>query len=581
MSAIEDELLALAGGNESSDEEEEVMSDRESRDESASPPPAKKGSARDGSRRAPAKRGRKRSDDESDEEEGEASSQPGSPNSIGSAAMEESDSENENVGRAAGDDDDEKYPVDGMFTSQAEKSRIMALREVERESILAERTTEIERQRQNRMLRQLVSKQENEEKKAMKIRKRTASSADLEDDDRKSARQRTETKTSSGIDTLRRARAEKNDRARAREENRRSDKRSPHRGRRGSSVASSRVSYDDKGRSPSPKVSRELPPPGIRDFERIRVGRSRFAQYCFNPGFEEALTGCYVRVSLGPDPSGVDQYRMAKIKAFNTGRPYAITGPGGSFVTDQYVLVQHGKSPKEFAFIFCSDKPFSEREFNRYVTVMSNDGLPLPKTQQLLNKIDDINRFVGRSLTNDEIGEKVERKRKLRYKFDPERRERLVRELEEAKLAGKTSQAQEIQDELDDMQSNRLAFRTSLSSQAATVVTSQQDRLADINRERRRQNAANVGKAQLKEKAEARRREQALERENANKLSAATSLNGTPKIGPKDGDLLPHIAKALESARKADKKGMPSIHRPICDDDIIANIDLDLDIEID
>lgn len=243
-------------------------------------------------------------------------SAPGSPNSIGSAAMEESDSETENVGRSAGGDDDEKYPIDGMFVSHAEKAQIMGLREVERESILAERTTEIERQRQNRMLRQLVSKQENEEKRAMKIRKRTASSADLEDDDRKSSRQRTETKTSAGIDTLRRARAEKNDRARAREENRRPDRHSPHRGRRGSSVASSRSrgSYDDKGRSPSPQANRELPPPGIRDFERIRVGRSRFAQYCFNPGFEEALTGCYVRVSLGPDPSGVDQYRMAKIK---------------------------------------------------------------------------------------------------------------------------------------------------------------------------------------------------------------------------------------------------------------------------
>jgi RNA polymerase-associated protein RTF1 len=206
--------------------------------------------------------------------------------------------------------------------------------------------------------------------------------------------------------------------------------------------------------------------------------------------------------------------------------------------------------------------------------------MTLPKTQSLLNKIDDINRFVGRSLTNEEIGEKVERKRRLRYKFDPDRRERLQRELEEAKLAGKTAQAQELQDELDDMQSNRLAFRTTLSSHTATVVTSQQDRLADINRERRRQNAANVGKAQLKEKAEARRREQ-LERAEAAKLSAATSLNGTPKMGPKDGDLLPHIAKALESARKADKKGIPSIHRPICDDDIIANIELDLDIEID
>lgn len=54
--------------------------------------------------------------------------------------------------------------------------------------------------------------------------------------------------------------------------------------------------------------------------------------------------------------------------AFTSGKPYAITGPGGSFVTDQYVLVQHGKSPKEFAFIFCSDKPFTEVRMSRNAT---------------------------------------------------------------------------------------------------------------------------------------------------------------------------------------------------------------------
>lgn len=37
-----------------------------------------------------------------------------------------------------------------------------------------------------------------------------------------------------------------------------------------------------------------------------------------------------------------------------------MNGPGGSFVTDQYVLAAHGRAEKPFAFIFCSDKPFTE-----------------------------------------------------------------------------------------------------------------------------------------------------------------------------------------------------------------------------
>ncbi|KAM0333563.1 hypothetical protein ACHAQA_002228 [Verticillium albo-atrum] len=607
MSNIDDELLALAGGNDSSDEEE-VMSERESRDDSASPPPSKKAGSG-------AKRGSKnRGDDDSDAEEGEAFSAPGSPKSDGSAAMDESDSEADG---SADQDDDEKYPVDGMFRSAAEKKHVMSLREVERESLLADRQAEIERQQQNRMLRQLVAKQENEEKRN-KVKKRTADAADLDDEDsHKSSRQRTETsKTGAAIDTLRRARAEKNDRARAREENRRQGRDSPRRDRRHSSSRSrSRDSYDG-GRRRSFSADRhspprELPPATIRDFERIRVGRSRFAQYCFNPGFENAISGCYVRVSLGPDPkTGQDDYRLAKIKGISVGKPYALNGPSGSFVTDQYVIAAHGKAEKEFAFIFCSDKPVTEREFNRYVTTLQVDGMAFPKTQVLLNKIDDINKFVERSLTSAEIDEKVARKNGLRKKFDPERRDRLRWEIEEATAAGHTRRIADLQEELDDLLSNRLAFRTTLDAPKTTSVSAaQQNRLADINRERRRQNAANVSKAQLKEKHEARKKEAAIERgevtdmdlsrrirtrtkfvhENHNKNEESkssangTPANGTPKVGPvkKEPEVLPHIAKALENARKAEKKGLPMIHRPICDDDIIGEIDLELDVDFD
>ncbi|KAM0282261.1 hypothetical protein ACHAQH_003125 [Verticillium albo-atrum] len=606
MSNIDDELLALAGGNDSSDEEE-VMSDRDSRANSASPPPSRKAGSG-------VKRGsRDLGDDDSDAEEGEAFSPPGSPKSDGSAAMDESDSEAEG---SADPDDDDKYPVDGMFRSAAEKKHVMSMREVERESLLADRQAEIERQQQNRMLRQLVAKQENEEKKN-KVKKRSADTADLDDEDsHKSSRQRTETsKTGAAIDSLRRARAEKNDRARAREENRRTGRDSPRRDRRHSSSRSrSRDSYDGRRRSFSPdrrSPPRELPPATIRDFERIRVGRSRFAQYCFNPGFEDAITGCYVRVSLGPDPkTGQDDYRLAKIKGIAVGKPYALNGPSGSFVTDQYVIAAHGKAEKEFAFIFCSDKPVTEREYNRYVTTLQVDGMAFPKTQVLLNKIDDINKFVERSLTSAEIDEKVARKNDLRKKFDPERRDRLRWEIEEATAAGHKKRIADLQEELDDLLSNRLAFRTTLDPPKTTSTNAaQQDRLADINRERRRQNAANVGKAQLKEKHEARKKEAAIERgevtdldlsrrirtrtkfvhqnhQTADEAAASgngTPTNGTPKVAPvkKEAEVLPHIAKALENARKAEKKGLPIIHRPICDDDIIGEIDLELDVDFD
>lgn len=227
--------------------------------------------------------------------------------------MEESDSDAEpSRGRttaAPGGDDDNKYPVDGMYVSQAEKAEIMAMREVEREQLIADRVSEIERQRQNRLLRQMVTSAENEERKQVK-KKRSADTAELDDGQERSSRPR---RGETAMDSLRRARAEKQ--RRREDQDRRRDAFSP--GARGSPEAEE--SDDDYGRprsrTPKEEAPRDAPPPELRDYERLRLGRNEFAQVCFTPGFEAAITGCYIRIALGPHPeTGIEQYRMAVIK---------------------------------------------------------------------------------------------------------------------------------------------------------------------------------------------------------------------------------------------------------------------------
>ena len=312
--------------------------------------------------------------------------------------MDESDSDSD-AASVAGRDEDEtaKYPIEGLFFSHAEKEEIMNMREIEREQILAERREENERIRQNRMLRQLVVNQD-------KDKKRKASAAELEDGQRKTSRIRTKIggtkvgETSSGIDSLRRAREERNSRMQQRE--RENDRRKQH----SPSYRRSPDRDDDgdsdiewagtKGRSRSPEI-REIPLSDLRDIERVRVGRSRFAEVCFYPGFEDAITGCFVRVNIGPDPDnpGQDVYRMAVIKGelspspgfrllsaadylppfllfdsnissplgFNAGRPYAMPDQRGhQMVVDTYVKVAHGKAQREWPFISCSDRGFTE-----------------------------------------------------------------------------------------------------------------------------------------------------------------------------------------------------------------------------
>ncbi|KAL6700637.1 hypothetical protein J3F84DRAFT_358830 [Trichoderma pleuroticola] len=602
MADIDDELLALAGGD--SDEEGSVSASREA---SASPPPA----SDDEMPKSPETKSKRRSKQDESEDEGEASDAP-SHNSLESASMDESDSDTEPAHGASrsttapGANDDDKYPVDGMFMSEAEKAEIMAMREVEREQIIADRISEIERQRQNRLLRQMVNNVEIEERK--QVKKKRSADTELEDGARRASRPKTGKGSESAIDSLRRARAEKQRRQEDRE--RRRDGMSPH-GRESREPEESDDEFgQSRNRSPEKAAARELPPPELRDFDRVRLGRNEFAQVCSTPGFESAITGCYIRIALGAHPeTGIEQYRMALIKGFTTGRPYALNGPQGSFVTDQYVKATHGKAVKEFPFIAASGGQFTEGELNRYKVTCHNDGVTLPTKDYLVDKIDDINALINHKWTNEEIKARLAKRNELRKRFDPQERQRLANLAEEAAQRGDDQKAEELQEELEKLGRERLAFKTSLGpskNPEATKASSEQDRLAERNRENRRLNQEAVRKAQLKEKAKAREIEMALkrgevisedysrrlrtkakfvhdvnekvgEKPEAPKDGAGAATNGTK--GPSSSQMLPHLAK-LQEKHYSETKGLPTIHKPIMDDDVIGALDLEIDVEI-
>ena len=237
--------------------------------------------------------------------------------------MDESDSDSDG-GAPDIDEDGERYTLEGKFIDAEDKAKIMAMPEIKREEILAERAAEAEKSQQNRALRLLLK---TRDKVAERDKKRKAGAADLDGDQRKTSRQRTKLgggkvgEASTGIDSLKRARAEKNDRQRRRDEDKE---------RGGGSRRPTQDDYSeeeeeedlvwDEGKTKSKKRSatpdyKNTEPATLQDFERVRVGRSRFALVCFYPGFEEAIGGCYTRISIGVDPqNGQNIYRMALIK---------------------------------------------------------------------------------------------------------------------------------------------------------------------------------------------------------------------------------------------------------------------------
>ncbi|KAK3402071.1 hypothetical protein B0T20DRAFT_403344 [Sordaria brevicollis] len=603
MSDIDDELLALAGGDASDDSGDEAMD--MSRDDSRSPSPEpsrKKDAPGRGTAKKSAGRKRTRSDDESEDEA--QASPPGSPDSQASAPMDESDSDSDaSPARRSADDEVNQYPVDGLFRDYEEKEQIMSMREIEREQILAERREENERLRQNRMLRQLKVNQE---------KKRKASLAELDDSSRKTSRART--KADDKMDSLRRAREERSNRKEQRERENDRRKRSPSYRRSPGRGDDSDVDWDGpnkkKRRSHSPE-SRESPPAELRDFERVRVGRSRFAEVAFYPGFDEALTGCFVRLNIGPDPdTRQNVYRMAVIKGFNIGKPYALEDhQGHQMVVDMYVKAAHGKATREWPLITCSDHKFTDAEYNRYKQVCLAEGVPFPDKQTLIDKIDDINRLVTRTWTEQELSEKLKRQNSLQAKYSGAQREYLMKQLDNARLANDEALIARYQERLEKLEVPRLAFRTSLTKKDGKKELTQQEKLALKNMENRRRNAEEVRKAQLRERAKARQIEKKIERGEAvqedmsrrlitrpkfvhdsseskatpSPSKAGTSAPGTPsKSETKNSNgVLPHIAKLQEQHRQQQRKnGLPVISAPLMDDEIIGAMDLGIDIEL-
>lgn len=612
MADIDDELLALAG-DASSDEEEEAPAEI-GQDDSDSP------DART-SKTSAKKSGRKSKRQDDSEEEGEASSGASSPNSLRSAPMDESDSDSDSPAMF---DEGDRYPLEGKYLNASDKAQIMAMPEIRREEVLAERALEVEKDRQDRTLRQMLEAREADKKKLDK--KRKAGAAELDENQRKTSRQRTKIgggkvgEASTGIDSLKRARAEKNDRQRRRDEDkeRNRDRRVVHEDYSDADAdGDSEVDWDDgktkNKRSRSPDY-RDALPADLHDIERVRVGRSRFAMVCFYPGFDEAITGCFVRISVGVDSNnGQNIYRMALIKGFVEDRPYAVENANGKhFKTTQYIRAAHGKAERNWPFITCSDSPFTEAEWNRYKQTCLVEGVPLPTKPKLTQKITDINNLVNRSWTEAELQEKLKKSGALVNKFIPIERNRLNNLLKEAKASGNVEKEEALKKELESLDGPKLAYSTSMQPSPRKTPPksglSQQERLAILNKQNRRKNVEEVRQAQINERRAAKMTEAALARGEAvpedtsrrlktrakfkhdvadtgvkktdsERSGTNTPSAGTPKLSAKKPSTpLPHLAKL--HAGNGEKSGIPTIRRPLMDDDIIGAIDLGIDLEL-
>ena len=190
-----------------------------------------------------------------------------------------------------------EYKLDGVFIDEKDRAEIMALPEVRREQILAERAEARQQDDFVARLRQKAAR-EQEEKGSVE-KKRKAVDVELDESPRKTAR----SKVNDKLENYKRQREQKQEQRQRGGERRSLDRRSASpasRSSRNDDDGDSDFDYDT--RKPQQTAPRNEGPASLREFQRVQIGRSNFVKVCYTPGFEETIHHCFTRIAVHPDP---------------------------------------------------------------------------------------------------------------------------------------------------------------------------------------------------------------------------------------------------------------------------------------
>lgn len=499
-----------------------------------------------------------------------------------------SESESDRSASALPEDEGVLFPLEGKFMSESDRADIMGLPEIRREEILAERAQQMEEQRISMKLRQRAQAQEKEDAKVAERQKRKAVAAELEDSPRKSSRPKT--KAGEALDQLRKSRADKAERARTGEP---AVKSKPDQ-LFDNEDDESEVEFDEGPSAASVKPPEE--PATIKDFARLLIRRTEFTDICYTPGYEDAVSGCFIRVCIGPDAQrgGRLVYRLYQIKGWHTGRAYSLQGSNGRQIyTDQWAVTFSGKAERKWEMKSCSDSPFTEEEFAHYKQNVIDSGKKLPSMSFIRAKLDGLKALSNHVWTDAEITRKLNTSRELQYPTVD--REKLLEERQRAADEDDEVTIAKIDKQL--MAADKARSSSQNGGPGKPLIETQQDRLAKINLANRKANIEGIRRAQIEEKKKAQQLHAAVQRGEAKgrrldrvRTFAKTfhDANGS-KETPKTDDLFGEASDMSKAGTPAlSRAGTPSIGQQTSngkkkrqtDDEVMAALDLDIDVHI-
>lgn len=243
---------------------------------------------------------------------------------------------------------------------------------------------------------------------------------------------------------------------------------------------------------------------------------------------------------------------------------------------------------------------------------LANSGKSVPTHSYLDAKLNEIHTLINHSFTEDQLQRKLQRSGALQKRMAPLEKTAILSRRQAAIDRGDEAGIAKADAELAALDGPKLRYNTHLvdptpATVAATAAPSQQERLAELNKMNRKKNAEDVRRAQHAEQKAARLARQAVERGEAVQDPFARVKTHAKTHHDINETLAPHRTRQQLGSRDISRSGTPSTpkleakkevniltpeHKPVIasglpvlssrnmDDEILAAMDIGIDVEI-
>lgn len=285
---------------------------------------------------------------------------------------------------------------------------------------------------------------------------------------------------------------------------------------------------------------------------------------------------------------------------------------GKKIVTKQHFTATVNGEDRDFWFGEVSNSPVTEVEVANHKAALADAGKAFPTQAFLIAKCNEINALFNRSWSDAEIQEKLKRTGVLNNRMEPLERIAISNRRRAAEERGDEAAIASADAELMALAGPKLHYGTFLvdprAPPPAPIGLSEQERLAELNKMNRKKNTEDVRKAQHAEKRAARLEREAVARGEAvqNPFARVKVLSkthhdanetlaphrarqqhsnqgsrqgtpGTPMLGPKKE---PVVRMPTPERKPILKGGIPVLSSRNRDDEVLAALDVGIDVEI-